>query len=85
MYSAYVYFKDLGCVKKFVNTVSRYSKLVVNLVTDIYTIDAHSLIGIISLDIEKPVLLEVPTDDIPESFYEDIAPYLYHADSCAEA
>lgn len=77
MYSAYVFFKDIGCVKNFVNTVSKYNKLVVNLVTDIYTIDAHSLIGIISLDIEKPVLLEVPADDIPESFYTDIAPYLY--------
>ena len=81
MYSAYVYFKDLSYVKHFVNTVSKYSKLVVNLVTDIYTIDAQSLIGIISLDIEKPVLLEVPTDDIPESFFEDIAPYLYKAEA----
>ena len=84
MYSAYVYFKDLSYVKHFVNTVSKYSKLVVNLVTDIYTIDAHSLIGIISLDFEKPVLLEVPSDDIPESFFEDIAPYLYKAEG-AEA
>lgn len=85
MYSAYVYFKDLSYVKKFVNTVSKYSKLVVNLVTDVYTIDAHSLMGIISLDIEKPVLLEVPSDDIPEGFFKDIEPYLYTAEAQAAA
>lgn len=81
MYSADVYFKDLSYIKQFVNTVSKYNQLVVNLVTDIYTIDAHSLIGIISLDIEKPITLEVPSDDIPESFFEDIKPYIYEPET----
>lgn len=77
MYSTDVFFKNLSSVKAFVDTVSRYSKLEVNLVSDIYTMDAHSLIGILSLDISRPIRLEVPSDDIPETFLEDIRPYIY--------
>ncbi len=77
MYKTDVFFKNLTSVKDFVNAVSKYDTLEINLVSDIYTMNAHSLIGIISLDISKPITLEVPSDDIPESFYEDIKPYLY--------
>ncbi len=77
MYSTDVFFKNLNSVKEFVDTVSKYSKLEVNLVSDIYTMDAHSLIGILSLDISSPIRLEVPSDEIPETFLEDIGPYIY--------
>lgn len=77
MYTTEVFFKNLNNVKEFVDIVSGYSKLKVNLVSDIYTMDAHSLIGILSLDITKPIKLEVPSDDIPQSFFVDIQPYLY--------
>lgn len=72
MYSTEIFLQDLNHVKKFVTITSKYDKLPINLVSGIYIIDAHSLIGIISLDISKPIKLEVPVDDIPESFYEDI-------------
>ncbi len=77
MYEAQVFFKDLSHVKDFVATVAKYEKLPINLVSDIYTIDAHSLIGIISVDISNPLLLQVPVDNIPESFHSDIEKYLY--------
>ena len=75
MYRTKVYFKDLAEVKKFVDMAAQYSKLEINLVSDIYTMDAHSLIGILSLDISAPIELEVPSDDIPESFYEKCLEY----------
>ena len=77
MYRTKVYFKDLGEVKRFVDMAAQYSKLEINLVSDIYTMDAHSLIGILSLDISAPIELEVSADNIPESFYEDMKPYIY--------
>ena len=77
MYNAKVYFKDLNTVKEFVDMAAKYGKMESNLVSDMYTMDAHSLIGILSIDISAPVDLEVPENDIPESFYEDIAPYVY--------
>ena len=77
MYNAKVYFKDRNTVKEFVDMAAKYGKMEINLVSDMYTMDAHSLIGILSIDISAPVDLEVPENDIPESFYEDIAPYVY--------
>ncbi len=78
MYQAKVYFKDLNTVKEFVDMAAKYGKQEINLVSDIYTMDAHSLIGILSLDISAPVNLEVPGDDIPEELISDVAPYVYN-------
>ena len=77
MYTTEVFFKNLSSVKEFVDTIAKYDSLEINLVSDIYNMNAHSLIGIISLDISKPITLEVPSGDIPESLYEDLKPYLY--------
>lgn len=78
MYSTEILLQDLNHVKQFVTVVSRYDKLPINLVSGIYIIDAHSLIGIISLDISKPIKLEVPVDNIPETFYDDIGQFVIH-------
>ncbi len=77
MYRAKIFLKDLANVKEFVVMTAKYDTLKINLISDIYTIDAHSLIGIISLDISQPIMLEIPNDDAPETFKEDIKPYLY--------
>ena len=76
MYKTKIFFKTLADVKEFVNAVSKYDNLEINLVSDIYTMNAHSLIGILSLNIADPIVLEVPSDNIPEQFYDDIKPYL---------
>lgn len=77
MYKTKVFFKTLTDVKKFVDMAAKYDDLEINLISDIYTMNAHSLIGILSLDISVPVCLEIPADHIPESFYTDIKPYLF--------
>lgn len=77
MYRAEIFLKDLANVKEFVVMTAKYDTLKINLISDIYTIDAHSLIGIISLDISKPITLEVPDEDAPEAFKLDLQPYLY--------
>ncbi len=76
MYSAKIFLKDLTHVKQFAAMTAKYDKLKINLISDIYTIDAHSLIGIISLDITNPMTLEIPDVNPPEEFLEDIRPFL---------
>ena len=50
MFEAEVLFNDLSAVKSFVSVATKYEKMPINLISDVYTIDAHSLMGIISLD-----------------------------------
>ena len=76
MYSAKIFLKDLTHVKQFAAMTAKYDKLNVKPISDIYTIDAHSLIGIISLDITNPMTLEIPDVNPPEEFLEDIRPFL---------
>ena len=77
MYKTKVFFKTLSDVKEFVDVTAKYDDLEINLISDIYTRKSHSLIGILSLDITAPIDLEVPTEPVPESFCDDIKPYLY--------
>lgn len=76
MYKTKVYFNTLNDVKKFVDVVSKYDDLEINLISDIYTMNAHSLIGILSLDITAPIDLEVLTEPVPDSFTEDIKQWI---------
>ncbi len=85
MFSTEIYLRNLNEVRQFVDTVSLYPKLEVYLVSDTYTMDAHSLIGILTLHVSSPVTMEVSSDNIPESFWEDIRPYVYNAEMVAGA
>lgn len=49
-------------VKQFVNIVARYD-FDVDLVSGRYAIDAKSIMGIFSLDLTKPLNVELHTDD----------------------
>ena len=78
MYKTRIFLHDLANVKQFAAMTARYDKLKINHISDLYTIDAHSLIGIISLDITSPLILEIPEDvETPDEFFEDIKPFLY--------
>ena len=77
MYTARIFLRDLTNVKDFAAMTAKYDKLKINLISDIYTIDAHSLIGIISLDITNPMTLELPDAEPSAEFLDDIAPFLY--------
>ena len=77
MYSTKIFLQDINNVKKFAAMTAKYDKLKINLISDISTIDAHSLIGIISLDITNPLTLEIPDVEPPAEFLEDIKPFLF--------
>ena len=52
---------SIESVKKFVSITTKYD-FQINLTTDKYKIDAKSIMGVFSLDLSKPVTLEVESD-----------------------
>ena len=64
---------SINDVKSFVNIVSKYD-FDVDLISGRYVIDAKSIMGIFSLDLSKPIDVEVMTDDC-DSFIDEIKPF----------
>lgn len=50
-------------VKKFVNLVQKYP-FDIDLRSDRYVVDAKSILGIFSLDLSKPINVEIHADDV---------------------
>ena len=62
-------------VKSFVNDISGFNGEF-DLVSGRYVIDAKSIMGIFSLDISKPIDLNVHTDKDTEDIMAALKPYL---------
>jgi len=54
--------RSINDVKDFVNIVNQYD-FDVDLTSGRYVVDAKSIMGIFSLDLSKPIRVEVHTDD----------------------
>ena len=54
--------KSINDVKDFVNSVNKYD-FDVDLTSGRYVVDAKSIMGIFSLDLSKPIKVEVHNDD----------------------
>ena len=57
-------------VKKFVSITNRYS-FKINLISDKYTIDAKSIMSVFSLDLSKPITVEIE-EECPEKLKKEI-------------
>ena len=64
---------SINDVKSFVNIVSKYD-FDVDLISGRYVVDAKSIMGIFSLDLSKPIDVEVMTDDC-DSLIDEIKPF----------
>ena len=53
---------SIAAVKKFVSVVSMYD-FDVDLASGRYAVDAKSIMGIFSLDLSKPLVVEIHADD----------------------
>ena len=62
-------------VKSFVNDISGFNAEF-DLVSGRYVIDAKSIMGIFSLDISKPIDLNIHAEDETDAILEKIKPYL---------
>ena len=74
MKSVTILLNTINDVKVFVNMVSKYD-LDVDLISGRYAVDAKSIMGIFSLDLSKPIKVEIHSDNC-EKFLEEIKPYI---------
>ncbi len=65
---------SINDVKEFVNTVSKYD-FDVDLTSGRYVVDAKSIMGIFSLDLGKPIKVEVHTDDC-DKFMDEVKKFI---------
>lgn len=67
---------SINDVKDFVNNVSRYD-FDVDLTSGRYVVDAKSIMGIFSLDLSKPILVEVHSDsEAADEFVASLSRYI---------
>lgn len=66
--------KSINDVKNFVNIVNKYD-FDVDLVSGRYVVDAKSIMGIFSLDLSKPIKIEIQ-DESATAFCEEIKPFV---------
>lgn len=65
---------NLQDIKSFIEVATKYHHIPMKLLSDNYNVDAHSIIGIISLDISKPITLKIDAD-YSEELFNDLAPF----------
>lgn len=65
---------SINDVKDFVNIVSKYD-FDVDLTSGRYGVDAKSIMGIFSLDLSKPIKVEVHSDDC-DKFMEELDKFI---------
>ena len=65
---------SINDVKNFVNIVAKYD-FDIDLISDRYVVDAKSIMGIFSLDLTKPIGVNLHTDNADEIMAE-LKPYI---------
>jgi len=65
---------SINDVKDFVNSVSKYS-FDIDLTSGRYVVDAKSIMGIFSLDLSKPIKVEIHSDDC-DALLNELAPFV---------
>ena len=70
-----IYLGTIERVKDFVNAVTRLD-CDVDIVSGRYVIDAKSIMGIFSLDLSKPIDLNIHADDNVDEIMVMLKPYL---------
>lgn len=74
MISYSIMLNTINDVKQFVNTVTKYD-FDIDLVSGRYAIDAKSIMGIFSLDLSKPITVQLHTDDASVAA-EELKPFI---------
>ncbi len=70
MKTANILLSSINDVKTFVNVVSKYD-FDVDLSSERYVVDAKSIMGILSLDLSKPIKVDIHSDDC-EAFLAEL-------------
>ena len=75
MKSTTILLSSINDVKNFVNIVAKYD-CDIDLVSGRYVIDAKSIMGIFSLDLTKPIDVQIANDADADKFFNEIEEYL---------
>lgn len=74
MYSTKIMIKGVDAARAFVAMTAKYPGVRITLNHNEYSIDAHSIIGILSLDLSKPIAVEAEGDEL-DNFIEALKPF----------
>lgn len=75
MKSATILLSSISDVKNFVNIVAKYD-CDIDLISGRYVVDAKSIMGIFSLDLTKPINVEISCEADADKFLKDIDAFL---------
>ncbi|MBQ9514513.1 MAG: HPr family phosphocarrier protein [Ruminococcus sp.] len=74
MYYSTVAIHNIATARQFVAMTAKYPKIKIMLNCREYSVDAHSIIGILSLDLTQPIKLEAEGENI-DALIADLKPY----------
>ena len=75
MKTVHISLNSIDKVKAFVNDISKYD-FDFDLVSGRYVIDAKSIMGIFSLDLSKPIELNIHSESNVDEILEALTPYI---------
>ncbi|MEF2920383.1 MAG: HPr family phosphocarrier protein [Acutalibacteraceae bacterium] len=75
MYSTTIYIPDITTAKKFVEVAEKYPNINMLIKSDNLEIDPHSIMGVLSLDLNKKLTLET-SDQVTGEFKNDLTPFM---------
>ena len=75
MKTVHISLNSIDKVKAFVNEITKFDNDF-DLVSGRYVIDAKSIMGIFSLDLSKPIELNIHSEKIADEILEVLAPYI---------
>ena len=78
MKSIYITLNSIEKVKQFVNTINTYDSEF-DLSSGRYIIDAKSIMGIFSLDLGKPLRLDIYDDEVANEVIQSLAAFIYES------
>ena len=75
MYSTTIYIPDLATAKRFVEVAEKYPDITMSIKSDNLEIDPHSIMGVLSLDLNKRLTLET-SDMVTDEFKKDLTSFM---------
>ncbi len=75
MQTVMISLNSIDKVKSFVNTIARFDSDF-DLISGRYVIDAKSIMGIFSLDLSRPITLNVHASENVDEILETLKPYI---------
>lgn len=78
MKSIQISLNSIEKVKQFVNIINVYD-CDFDLSSGRYIIDAKSIMGIFSLDLGKPLRLDIYDDQVADEVIKELAPFIYES------